>query len=226
MVSSMRTPWLIKRGLILSCLIWTLVLPAFLAAEKNRDWKNGQILEPKPPYDRRIHTVEGVEKNYVVRGSFGEAEDTLVAGTPVKYALQGNTMYLLLNEKEYKLSVIGATLKAAAAPPNVPSAQPQAPEPPAAPVAPPVSARPSQPVVPLNVPVAASQPGATPVETLDNDAVVKMIVGGLKEDTVISVIQARPGKYALNPDAVNALKAAGIPSRVIDAMQAKTAAQH
>ena len=58
-------------------------------------------------------------------------------------------------------------------------------------------------------------------ESLDNDAVVKMVVGGLKEDTVIRVIEARSGKYVLVPDAVLALKAAGVPQSVIAAMSDK-----
>ena len=53
-----------------------------------------------------------------------------------------------------------------------------------------------------------------------------MIVGGLKDDTVVSVIEARPGKYTLAPDALAALRAAGVPQRVITAMSAKMSAQH
>jgi hypothetical protein len=52
-----------------------------------------------------------------------------------------------------------------------------------------------------------------------------MIVGGLKEDTVIRVIEARPGNYVLVPDAVSALKAAGVPQSVLNAMSAKMRAQ-
>ncbi len=219
MLNSMRKPWIVL----------AFCLPLLFAAGKNRDWKNGQILEPKPPYDPRIHTVEGVEKNYVVRGSFGEAEDTLVAGTPVRYALQGNTMYLSLNGNEYKLTVIGATMKAA-----TPSA-PGAATPPAATTLPagapphPAQATPAnQTAPPDRTPVAAEGPAqlVAALITLDNDAVVKMIVGGLKEDTVISVIQARPAKFAVGPEALAALKAAGVPQRVIDAMQSKAAAHH
>jgi hypothetical protein len=62
-------------------------------------------------------------------------------------------------------------------------------------------------------------------DSLDNDAVVKMVVGGLREDTVIRVIEARSGKYVLIPDAVSALKAAGIPQSVIAAMSAKMSLQ-
>jgi hypothetical protein len=62
-------------------------------------------------------------------------------------------------------------------------------------------------------------------DMLDNDAVVKMIVGGLKEATVIRVIEARPGDYVLIPDAVSALKAAGVPQSVIAAMSARMSTQ-
>ena len=44
---------------------------------------------------------------------------------------------------------------------------------------------------------------------------------GLKEGTVIRVIEARSGNYVLIPDAVSALKAAGVPQSVITAMSAK-----
>jgi len=62
---------------------------------------------------------------------------------------------------------------------------------------------------------------ARATDPLDNDAVVKMIVGGLKEATVIRVIAARPGNYVLLSDAVAALKAAGVPQSVITAMSDK-----
>jgi hypothetical protein len=39
------------------------------------------------------------------------------------------------------------------------------------------------------------------------------------------VIEARPGKYTLTPDALLALKAAGLPQSVIGAMSAKMSAQ-
>jgi hypothetical protein len=71
---------------------------------------------------------------------------------------------------------------------------------------------------------AVSRVGASAVEAdgpLDNDAIVRMVVGGLKEDTVIGVIEARSGKYVLAPDALLALKAAGVPQGVVAAMSAK-----
>jgi hypothetical protein len=71
---------------------------------------------------------------------------------------------------------------------------------------------------------ALSRVGASPVEAdgpLDNDAIVRMVVGGLKEDTVVRVIEARSGKYVLVPDALLALKAAGVPQGVVAAMCAK-----
>jgi hypothetical protein len=82
----------------------------------------------------------------------------------------------------------------------------------------------TQPVAPgpdKPVTAAADKPVNATSVALDNDAVVKMIVGGLKEDTVVSVIQARPGMYTLTPDALLALKAAGVPQSVITAMSAK-----
>ena len=62
----------------------------------------------------------------------------------------------------------------------------------------------------------------TPLDPpLDNDAIVKMTLGGLKEETIVKVIEARPGNYVLTPASLAALKAAGVPQGVIAAMTAK-----
>jgi hypothetical protein len=120
----------------------------------------------------------------------------------------------------------------APAPKSAPSAPvaavaPAPPPPPPAPVAAVAPAPPPALTAPRPAtPKAAETPTAPPTETpLDNDAVVKMILGGLKEDTVIRVIEARPGKYSLTPDALLGLKAAGVPQSVLTAMSAKMQAQ-
>jgi hypothetical protein len=215
--SSARKTWL---ALALST-------PTFLiAAEKNRDWQMGQIVESKVA-DPKIHSIATATKTYVVRGSIGYSEDELPIGSAVRFALQGATMYLSIEGNEFKLSVLGATVRTAA--PPVPGQPP-------GPGQPPVPARPATPPQPAPPPLpAAPAPSVTsarpssPAQSepaLDNDAVVKMIVGGLKEDTVVSVIEARPGKYALSPDAMAALRTAGVPQSVIAAMSAKMSAQH
>jgi hypothetical protein len=81
----------------------------------------------------------------------------------------------------------------------------------------------------------APPPGATPTasvgptngtaDPLDNDAIVAMIAGGLKDDTIIRTIDARPSRFRLAPDSVLALKAAGASQAVIAAMSAKMSAQ-
>jgi len=96
----------------------------------------------------------------------------------------------LLASKEHKLSVLGVRASAA---------RPVSPEPAPAPAPP--SPRPAAVIRP-----AISKPAALlPDPALDNDAIVKMIVGGLKHDTVVGVIQARPRQYTLTPDALLAL---------------------
>jgi hypothetical protein len=183
-------------------------IPTLLTgAEKNRDWQMGQVVESKAQADPRIHAIAAATRTYVVRGSI---EEGLAVGTTVRFAVQGTTMFLSIAGNEYKLSVLGATVRSA---PPTPLAAPS----PAAPAAIPAPVITSAPKAD-NPPVKASEP------PLDNDAVVKMIVGGLKEDTVLSVIEARPGKYALAPDALAALRAAGVPQRVIAAMSAKMGA--
>jgi hypothetical protein len=162
------------------------------AAEKNRDWQMGQVVESTDQAsDPHIHTVASKSKNYVVRGSIGESDDALAAGASIRFAVEGKTMFVSMQGREYKLYVLGERVAAlgevAAPPPSVPPAKPV---------------------------VQAS-------DALDNDAVVKMILGGLKEDTVVGVIQARPGRYTLTADALTGLKAAGVPQSVIAAMSAK-----
>jgi len=125
--------------------------------------------------------------------------------------------------------------------PSVEASRPSAP-PPVAPVdaprpnvtpidAPRHSATPIDTPRPVAAPAQAPRPSVTPNppaaltneplgEALDNDAVVKMILAGLKEDTVTRVVQTRPGKYVLTPDALAGLKAAGVPPSVLSAMTA------
>jgi len=185
-----------------------------VAAEKNRDWQMGQVVESADQAsDGRIHTIASKSKNYVVRGSVGDTDDALAAGASIRFAVEGKTMFVSMSGKEYKLYVLGervATLKDVEAPPPVPPAPKPALSAPATPTPAPRAAPAPTPVVQAQAP-----------DALDNDAVVKMILGGLKEETVVSVIQARPGKYTLTTDALTGLRAAGVPQSVIAAMSAK-----
>jgi hypothetical protein len=179
-----------------------------IAAEKNRDWQMGQVVDSADQTsDARIHTIASKTKNYVVRGSIGDTDDALAAGASIRFAVEGKTMFVSMPGREYKLYVLGervATLKEVEPPPpNTPAAKPVV-----APITP-APATPA-PVVQVQAP-----------DALDNDAVVKMIVGGLKEETVVSVIQARPGRYTLTTDALTGLRAAGVSQSVIAAMSAK-----
>ena len=199
-----------------------------IAAEKDRDWQTGKIAE-SVGRKAEIHTIAAKDKNYLVRGAFGEQE--LAEGSIVRFAVEGKTMFISIEGKEYKVAVLGERVAtpgdpAAPSPPAAPSA-PIAPRPSPPPDRPAVVAvKPSLPpatpaVAAVKPPVAPEKPAPEAVETLDNDSVVKMIVGGLKEATVISVIQARPGKYTLTTEALVGLRAAGVPQNVIAAMSAK-----
>jgi hypothetical protein len=207
----------------LLCLAPALCLTFLMAAEKNREWQTGQVVEPKGRSDARIHAIAGADKIYYLRGSLGDAEDGLTVGATVRFAVQGSNMFLSIGGKEYRLSILGTTLKPASAntavapgtsasgattgatsPAQTPAQKES--EPPA-----PAAARPSP------QPAAAK----TPEPPLDNDAIVKMALGGLKEETIVKVIEARPGDYVLTPESLAALKAAGVPQGVIAAMTAK-----
>jgi len=189
-----------------------------MAAEKNRDWQAGQVVESKALTSAQDHAIASADKIYLVRGSAG-GDEALDVGATVRFAVEDKNLFISLAGKEYKLYVLGVrTSVAKPAPPAPVAAVSPAPPPPAAPPAPAPAPKPT----PRPSAAAAEAPSEPP---LDNDAVVKMIVGGLKEETVVRVIEARPGKYALNPDALIALKTAGVPQSVITAMSAKMQAQ-
>jgi hypothetical protein len=68
-------------------------------------------------------------------------------------------------------------------------------------------------------------PGVSAQETLTNEAIVKMVKAGLSESTIISLIQQQPGNYSTKIADLMALKEAGVPNAVIDAMVAKASGQ-
>jgi hypothetical protein len=212
----MRNAWL-ALALCVSSLI---LAEKMIAAEKSRDWQTGQVVESKARADSRVHAIAGKDKTYLVRGSIGGDDDVLAVGATVRYAVQGTTMFLSIEGNEYRLSVLGTTVRTA---PPTPVASPAVKPAQASPAVTPVQ---KDSAAPYPRAAAVKPPAATDELLLDNDAVVKMITGGLNEDTVVSVIQARPGKYILAPDALAALKAAGVPQRVITAMSVKMSAQH
>lgn len=195
-----------------------------VATEKNRDWKTGQVVESDET-TAALHTIATTDRNYLVRGAIGNGDQDLAVGATVRFAVEGKTMYVSLAGKEYRLYVLGervAAPKDAALPPTQ-SPRAQAPKPPPAP--PSVAAVKPAPetVKPASEPAT---PQAETSELLDNDAIVKMILGGLKEDTVVRVIETRPGKYLLTKDALLGLRAAGVPQSVIAAMSAKMTGRH
>lgn len=53
---------------------------------------------------------------------------------------------------------------------------------------------------------------------LTNEAVLKLVKGGLSEDVVVKMIEGQPAKFSLLPDDLLALKRAGASDRVIAAM--------
>lgn len=250
----MRNKWPAR----IVCALLAVGLP-LIAAEKNRDWQTGQVVESKALTSPQDHAIASADKTYLIRGSFANEDQVLAVGATVRFAVEDKNIFLSIAGKEYKLYVLGVRASTAKVVPSVPpatavtpgaqpvpaaSATPAAPTPPAARApAPPVAAAPavSSPVAsapvasapvtsapatsPKNPAPAVAAPASTPDATLDNDAIVKMVVGGLKEDTVVSVIQARPGKYALSSDALAALKAAGVPQTVIAAMTVKMRSQ-
>jgi hypothetical protein len=60
-------------------------------------------------------------------------------------------------------------------------------------------------------------------DQLDNGAIVEMIKRGVSEDSIIAMINARPGSYALYPDALPALRTVGVSQSVLAAMSVNNA---
>ena len=60
-------------------------------------------------------------------------------------------------------------------------------------------------------------------EPLTNDSVIKMAKAGLSEDVMVSMVKTQPAKYTLTPEQLIAMKAAGVPDRVVAAMVEKSA---
>ena len=62
----------------------------------------------------------------------------------------------------------------------------------------------------------------TAPKVLTNDSIVRMAKAGLGDDLILQTIQAQPGKYTTDADAMVALKEAGVSDRVIAAMTNKS----
>ncbi len=56
---------------------------------------------------------------------------------------------------------------------------------------------------------------------LTNASIVKLVRGGFKEKTIISIVDARPGVYDLSPDRMIELKKSGVSEKIILAMLAR-----
>jgi len=72
--------------------------------------------------------------------------------------------------------------------------------------------------------IAPGQQSGATGQTLTNDSIVKLVNAGLGEETILSIVNAQPGKYSLGADDVIALKKAGVSEKVIAAMLNKSSA--
>lgn len=81
----------------------------------------------------------------------------------------------------------------------------------------------SQPVAPSGGEGArGAEPSlAAPREILTNELVIKLVRAGLSEGVIIEKIRATPSRFDLGTDSLIALKEAGVPDRVIEAMVQK-----
>jgi hypothetical protein len=60
-------------------------------------------------------------------------------------------------------------------------------------------------------------------QSLNNDAIIKLVKAGLSDDLIVSTVNAQPGTYDTSPDGLIALKGAGVSDRVVAAIVAKGA---
>jgi hypothetical protein len=61
-------------------------------------------------------------------------------------------------------------------------------------------------------------------QSLNNDAVIKLVKAGLSDDLIVATINAQPGTYDTSTDGLIALKAAGVSDKVVAAIVLKAAA--
>jgi len=71
---------------------------------------------------------------------------------------------------------------------------------------------------------APAPPPAEPA-LMNNDTVLRMHKGGLSDDLILQTIATQPGKYDTTPDALIALKQAGLSDEVLSAMTGKARRQ-
>lgn len=62
---------------------------------------------------------------------------------------------------------------------------------------------------------------ASAQEALTNETVLKMHRAGLSEAAIVATIQRHPGNYSIKPEDLLALKEAGVPNSIIEAMVSK-----
>jgi hypothetical protein len=58
-------------------------------------------------------------------------------------------------------------------------------------------------------------------QTMNNDAVIKLVKAGLSEDLIVSTINSQPGTYNTTTDGLIALKKAGVSDKVVGAIVTK-----
>jgi hypothetical protein len=73
-------------------------------------------------------------------------------------------------------------------------------------------------------------PGTTPLPAaeptlMNNETVLRMYKGGLSDDLILQTIATQPGRYNTTPDALIALKQAGLSDQVLSAMTGKARRQ-
>ena len=89
----MRNKWpaLIAYGLLV------IGLP-LAAAEKNRDWQTGQVVESKVLTSPQDHAIASADKTYLIRGSVANEDQALAVGATVRFAVEDKNLFLSIPE--------------------------------------------------------------------------------------------------------------------------------
>jgi hypothetical protein len=105
----------------LACLTLGLLSLPLFAAEKPRDWHTGKLLESGTQQtvqawgsifnqrtavvNQRVNVIESDDKDYLVLGYVGSIRRPVAVGDPVRFAVEGQYMFVSVNGKEYRLFV-------------------------------------------------------------------------------------------------------------------------
>jgi hypothetical protein len=108
----------VRLAFLISALLLALSL---VAAEKPRDWQTGKLLESGTQQtvqawgsilnqrtalvNQRVNVIQSEDKEYLVIGYVGNVRHPVVVGEAVRFAVDGDRMFVSVDGKEYRLVI-------------------------------------------------------------------------------------------------------------------------